>query len=118
MKWYGSLNNRLLEHSKGNKPEVGMGVTQTLWSDRHAFEVIEVKDDRHITVRQLTAKRVDKNGMSECQDYEFTSDERNPKYRLYKTKKGRWVIRVGTRGVDSSYGWYIGRASEYYDPSF
>lgn len=118
MQVYGSLTNRLMERSGARTPKVGMGVTQCLWSDRHAWEVIAVKDERHVTVRQLTAKRIDKNGMSECQEYEFTSDEKNPTYNLYKTKKGKWVIRVGRNGVDSSYGWCFGTASEYYDPSF
>jgi len=113
--WYGSLNNRLLERTKGFTPEVGMGVTQCLWSDRHPWEVIEVKDARHVTIRRLDAKRTDKNGFSECQEYEYTSNEKNEVLHLYKTKRGKWVIRIGTRGVDSSYGWHFGRAEEYYD---
>lgn len=118
MKWYGSLTNRVMENSRGAQPEVGMGVTQCLWSDRHPWEIIAVKDDRHITVRKLDAKRIDNNGFSECQEYEYTSNENNPVYTLYKTKKGKWVIRVGKNGVDSSYGWCIGVAEEYYDFTF
>lgn len=118
MKWYGNLNNRFMENCRGAKPEVGMGVTQCLWSDRHPWEVIAVKDDRHITIRELDSKRIDHNGMSECQEYEYFSNPNNRVYELFRTKRGKWVIRVGTRGVDDSYGWYIGRAEEYYDFTF
>ena len=118
MKWYGSLNNRVMENSRGAQPEVGMGVTQCLWSDRHPWEIIAVKDERHITIRRLDAKRTDHSGFSECQEYEYTSNENNPVYELFKNKKGRWVIRIGKNGVDNSYGWYIGVAEEYYDFTF
>lgn len=115
---YGSLTNRFMERAISPIPEVGMGVTECMWSDRHAYEVIEVKDARHITIRQLDARRVDKNGMSECQEYEYTSNPDNRTLRLFKTKRGRWVVRIGRNGVDNSSGWYIGQAEEYYDPCF
>ena len=118
MKWYGSLNNRFMERTRGAKPEVGMGVTECLWSDRHPYEIIEVKDDRHITIRALNWKRIDKNGMSECQEYEYFSNPYGTVYTLYKNKKGIWVRRVGKNGVDKSSGWYIGKAEEYYDFTF
>ena len=118
MKWYGSLNNRFMERTRGAKPEVGMGVTECLWSDRHPYEIIEVKDDRHITIRALNWKRIDKNGMSECQEYEYFSNPHGTVYTLYKNKKGIWVRRVGKNGVDKSSGWYIGKAEEYYDFTF
>lgn len=116
--WYGSVNNRLQERAKGNTPVVGMGVTELCWSDRHAYEIVEVKDARHIVIRRLIAKRTDINGMSECQEYDYLPDERGVKYTLYLNNKGRWVRRVGKNGVDKSSGWYVGRAEEYFDPSF
>lgn len=115
---YGSFVNQIVSQTKGLKPEVGMGVTQLLWTDRNPFEIIEVKDDRHITVRELDYKRVDNRGMSDCQDYEYFSNENNRTYRLYKNNKNKWVVRVGKNGVDNSYGWYIGSAERYYDFSF
>ena len=118
MQWYGSLNNRFMENCKGAKPEVGMGVTACYWTDRHPYEIIEVKDDRHIVIRALNAKRIDDNGFSECQEYEYTSNPNGAVYTLYKNKKGKWVRRVGRNGVDDSCGWYVGRAEEYYDFSF
>lgn len=118
MSWYGSIQNRLSERALSPTPVVGMGVTECLWSDRHPYEIIEVKDDRHITIRSLNAKRIDHNGFSECQEYEYSSNPNGAIYHLFKNKKGRWVRRVGTRGVDNSSGWAIGVAEEYYDPTF
>lgn len=113
--WYGSLQNRLLE--KVNKePQVGMGVTEYCWSDRHAYEVIAVKDARHITVRRLDYKRIDNNGMSEDQEYEFKSNEKNHTCELFLTKKGVWRERIGRSLGCDTFG--IGRADEYYDYSF
>lgn len=116
--WYGSINNRIMEHSKGETPTVGMGVTQCLWSDRVPWEIIEVQDDRHLLIRRLGHRRIDDNGFSECQEYEYFQVEDAPVYRLFKDKNGRWVQRVGRNGVDRSSGWYVGKAEYYYDFTF
>lgn len=95
MKWYGSLTNRIEESCTSPEPVVGMGVTEYCWSDRHPYEIIEVIDSRHIVVRRLDHKRIDHNGMSECQDYEYFSNEKYPGIKLFKTKEGRWRERIG-----------------------
>lgn len=116
MELYGSLHNRLLENADSPVPKVGMGATECGYSDRHAYEVIEVKDERHIVVRRLDSKRIDKNGMSECQEYEYTSNPRNHTCNLFLTKQGKWRERIGRRlGCN---GWLVGKAMEYYDYSF
>ena len=119
MQWYGSLQNRLEENARSTvKPVVGMGVTETMWSDRAPYEIIAVKDDRHITVRAMNYKRVDNNGFSECQEYEYTSNPNGYVCNLYRNNKGRWVRRVGRNGVDNSSGWVVGRMERYYDFTF
>ena len=115
-RWYGSFQNRLMENSKMVKPQVGMGATECFWSDREPFEVIEVKDERHITVRGMTAKRIDNNGMSDMQDYEYTSNENGRIAHLFLTKQGRWREREG-RCLGCN-GWFIGFAEKYHDYSF
>lgn len=73
MKWYGSVTNRILESRKQTeKIEVGTGVTEICWSDRHAYEVVKVIDDKHLLIRRCDSKRIDDNGMSDCQEYEYT----------------------------------------------
>ena len=115
MRWYGSSQNRLEEQSVGAKPEIGMGVTEMMYSDRAPYEIIAIKDDRHITVRAMGYKRIDNNGFSEIQEYEYDSNPNGYVCDLFKTKRGVWVRRVGVRGVDDSSGWFIGRAERYYD---
>ena len=84
-KWYGSLNNRLEENKQFVKEiKVGDGVTEYYWSDREPYEVIAVKDQKHITIRRLDAKRIDDRGMSEWQDYEYTSNPEGVTYNLAK----------------------------------
>ena len=117
-KWYGSVQNRLAENMSGQpKPEVGMGCTECMWSDRHPYEIIEVIDDRHIVVRSMNARRTDGNGMSDCQSYEFTSNPDGIIKRLFLTKEGRWRERVGKNGLGCD-GWFIGFADKYHDYSF
>ena len=89
---YGSLNNRLEENKyyngTNNNLEVGTLATVYYYSDRHAYEVVEVKDQKHIKIRQLEAKRIDNNGMSDSQHYEYSSNEKNSIIELENTKYG------------------------------
>lgn len=115
-RWYGSLQNRLAESSAMPAPQVGMGVTEMCWSDRHPYEIVAVKDARHITVRPLGHKRIDENGFSESQEYEYFSQPDAPTLNLFLTKQGRWRERIG-RSLGATC-FYVGFAEEYYDFSF
>lgn len=115
--WYGSLNNRIDERRRSAIPEVGMGATEYWWSDRHAYEVIAVKDERHVTVRRLKAIRTDGRGMSDWQDYKYESDPEGVVRQLFMTQKGIWRERIGSRELGTNK-WYVGSADEYYDYSF
>ena len=72
MKWYGSVTNRIDEGRTFGEIRVGTGVTEMCYSDRHPYEVVKVIDDKHLLIRKCDAKRIDNNGMSECQEYEYT----------------------------------------------
>lgn len=115
-KWYGGFFNRLAENGKSAKPEVGMGATEMLWSDREPYEVIKVKDDRHITVRRLDARRTDNNGLSEIQEYEYTSNPDNSEVNLFLTKQGKWKEKIGRSLGCNTF--VIGYAEKYRDPTF
>lgn len=100
-KWYGSINNRIAEGVQYVKEiKVGDGLTEYLWSDRLAYEIVEVTDQEHIKVRRYNAVRIDKNGMSECQDYRFDPDPESPIIEL-QLRKGIWnkVIRLSKSEV-------------------
>lgn len=130
MKWYGSAQNRISAECKMPKPEVGMGVTELLWSDREPYEVIEVISEKKIRIRELTEERIDNNGISEHQEYRLSPNPdgevktlvlRNGKWRdLVKEERylgdQKWET-IETRRLGSSQ-WLIGRAEKYRDPSF
>lgn len=109
MKVYGNLMNRVAENSRQKAPEIGDGVTITCYSDRHAGTII-AKTAKTITVQRDFAKRIDKNGMSESQEYEYSSDPKGMKEIFRLTKRG-WRNKVGN-------GLVIGERDEYYDFSF
>ena len=111
MQVYGNLMNRLMESSAQPEPEVGMGATACMWSDRHAYTVIEIKSKCRILIQRDKATRTDSNGMSDCQEYRYESDPNGQVVELIKTKKGWKDLGGCTR-------YLLGVREEYYDYSF
>lgn len=67
----GSLVNYIYGNN-ATAPEVGKGATIMHFTDRSAVEVIEVSaDGKTVILENLKATRVDKNGMSDNQEYSF-----------------------------------------------
>ncbi len=67
----GSLMNYLMGNNK-SIPEVGKGATILQWSDRHAYEVLSVENDgTRVKLQRYNSKRIDSNGMSDVQEYEY-----------------------------------------------
>ena len=81
MKLYGSLQNRLMEGRDFTNGDikVGTGVTEVLYSDRHAYEVIAVKDQNHFTIRRMKAVLV---GEYMSNKWELESDETQPAHDI------------------------------------
>lgn len=110
VKAYGNLTNRIMENVKG-EVTVGMGVTMTLFSDRHAGTVIKVTPYM-VTVQRDKATRVDNKGISESQSYVY---ERNPNGEIVEFRKQKnGTYRNNKQGM----GLVLGRRDEYYDFSF
>jgi hypothetical protein len=97
-------------------PIVGMGATILGYSDRHAATVVRVsKNGREIDVVEDVSTRIDKNGMSEDQEYEYSSGNGSPMTFTLR-KNNRWVrggesMRHGSRLT-------LGVRDSYYDYSF
>lgn len=93
MKLYGSIDNRFDENKYYNNTYnnicVGDYATEYLWSDRHAYEVVEVKDQKHIKIRRLDAK----NKAAYDNDWIYTSNPNNPTKDLELTKYGWKAVR-------------------------
>lgn len=111
MRLYGSLTNRLMENVKPPVPEVGMGATIVMYSDRHAATVVEVVGPKKIIVQEDTSTRTDKNGMSENQDYNYSPNPAAPRRTFTLRKDGRWheskagtIIRLGERDSYHDFG--------------
>ena len=99
MKLYGSLDNRLEENRQFcENIEVGTGMTEYYWSDRKAYEVVEVKDQKHVKVREYDHKHI---GADYSNDWELISNEENPVYDM--TKRGKywyWTVTVTSDILD------------------
>lgn len=94
--WYGSLNNRLEENKMFCKTiEVGMGVTEYFYSDRRAYEVVEVKDQKHVSIREYDHKLA---GEPMSNDWELVSNENNPIINL--VKRGNYWYRTKTATLE------------------
>ncbi len=105
----GSLCNHLLSGTVGEPtPKVGMGATILMWTDRHAATIVKVTPTQ-IHVRRDKATRVDKNGLSECQEYIYEEDSAADVEIFRKTKRGWRRSGVALR---------IGDRREYHDFSF
>jgi hypothetical protein len=96
---------------------VGNAATVNWWSDSKAGTIIQVSPSgKRITVQLDKSTRTDKNGMSDCQHYEYERDINGATYEFSLRKNGRWVV-IGheTRhGVSCT----IGGRYTYHDFSF
>ena len=105
MKFYGSLNNRLLEYENQIVPEVGMGATELMWSDRYPYTIIKVLGKARIMVQE--DKYVELPNGNEV----FERDPEGEIKTLVKTTRG-WKIR----GQKTYFR--LNMRSYYIDPSF
>ena len=97
-KWYGSLNNRLEEnHQFCETIEVGTGVTEYSWSDREAYEVVAVKDQKHVSIRRLNHKPAE-GALPMSNDWELFSNPDAPTYDL--VKRGNYWYTVSEVTAD------------------
>ena len=82
-KWYGSVNNRVDENKMFCKEiKVGTGMTEYSYSDREAYEVVEVKDQKHIKVRRYDHKHIGNGEMDN--NWELVSNPNNPVSEIVK----------------------------------
>src|SRR6266403_4705829 len=89
----GSLVNHIMGESKQPVPVRGMGVTILMYTDREAATIVLVNmANTSVFISRDTAKRIDSNGMSESQTYEYTSNMDSKHLEEYTLRKnGAWV---------------------------
>ena len=89
--------------------KVGDGATLCLWSDREAYDII-ARTPQTLTLQRCNVRRTDNNGMSDCQDYEYTPNPKGQIIVAHWSKKDK-VFRY--------HGMYVvPNRHEYYDYSF
>jgi len=113
----GSLVNHLYSGSTKIQPEVGLGATLLMWSDRIACTITEVKTNKQgiiksFIIQEDTATRTDQNGMSETQTYEYSSNPSGSQWTCKLRKNGTWKV------MNYGYGVLIGTREKYYDYNF
>jgi hypothetical protein len=111
----GSFHNNYYAGGKNPIPEIGMGATILMWTDRHACTIVDVKG-KSVFIREDIAKRTDGLGMSDCQTYEYTPNPDAPVQEYTLRKNGKYI----KKGNDMKNGTVlaIGFRREYYDFSF
>ena len=83
IKWsnFGSVDNAIAA-SAPNPEEIKVGdrLTKLSWTDRTPYEVVAVKDQKHITIRELGHRTPEgrNNAFTDSQYYEYYSDRSNP----------------------------------------
>lgn len=97
-------------------PEVGMGATTGYGSDRYPYTVVEILSKRKIKLQADSFKRIDNNGMSEVQEYNFYRDVDGHTDVATLRKDGTWVsehdpLKHGRR-------FWLGQRSAHFDPHF
>ena len=113
------------------EPKVGMGVTELGWSDRHPWEIIEVKSPRKIVLRNMKAER-DPTWKPEVivggfaghtvnnheQRWTITSNPEGKVKEATLRKNGKWIW-VGQPATGScATGLRLGEARYFYDYNF
>jgi len=99
-------------------PTVGEGVTMGIGSDRYPYTIVAVRlDGKEIDVQRDDFHRIDSNGLSERQDYEFFPNESGRTETLTLRKNGRYVVKGVSLRRNFCY-WVIGKRGAYQDPSF
>lgn len=120
-------NDLYARKTKGQPtPEIGMGATILSYSDRHAAtiqDIITKGKYQYLVVTKDDTKRIDNNGISEDQEYEYTPRPDGGKH-YFRFDGVRWVqyhFNSDTNRynkVNHGYGLRIGQRLHYRDPHF
>lgn len=111
------------EDGKPFVPQAGMPATILLWSDRNPATVISF-DGKILQVQEDNAVRIDGNGMSDCQNYEYSENKEGSIYCYRQDKRGFWkevVLNPETNRYNKACGGSglrLGDREKYYDFSF
>lgn len=117
----GSFFNHMMSAGKA-LPEVGKGATKLFWSDREAWFVNHVSNDKKTCIiERANAVRTDNLGMSDQQDYRYDRHE-NPQQVTLKFRYQNWweeyYCPYDNKKKYNKINIAFGFMREYYDFSF
>lgn len=91
----GKTTGSLFNHLMGNNatlPEVGKGATILHWTDRSAYEVVEVSENRmECIIQRYNPERVDGLGMSDSQSYKYEKLAEEKMHLVWR--QGAWRVK-------------------------
>lgn len=94
-------------------PVINQGATIEFYTDRKACTIVYVsKSGRKVIVREDRSVRIDQNGMSECQNYQYEPDPNGIEHTFYRDSEGNYGSRRSGKTL------YIGTRDTYHDYSF
>ena len=119
----GSLINHLSSRIVGAVPEVGMGATVLLWSDRKAGTVIAVYRDKAgeisgYDVQQDKATRTDDRSVFGNQEYAYAPDPEGRVFEIRRVVRGKAKGQFREDGRKDGHCVRLGVRDEFYDYSF
>lgn len=113
---HGSLQNQTFGRNSNVVPTPGMGATELLWTDRHAYTIVSVSPSgKSCIVQRDKATRADEHGMSDSQYYNYERDPNGPTCEITLSKDGCWYTKGGKK---NGRRFAVGVRREYYDYSF
>jgi len=86
-------------------------------TDRYPCTVISVTD-KEVIVQEDHARRIDSNGMSETQNYNYSRNANGRKFTYRKVKSGRRKGQWREGGITAGCGIIFGTREKYYNFSF
>jgi hypothetical protein len=110
---YGSSVNMILDTVELPKPEIGMGVTQVLYSDRNAYTIILIGSPTRLVIQRDKATRVGEKGMSDVQSYEYERDPNGETKTITLRSDKRWRERGEKKNNGVTF--VLGVRNEFYD---
>lgn len=103
-----------MKNEKQIVPEIGMGATIVMWSDRHAGTIVKITESlKTIWIQKDKATRIDDNGASDNQAYSYGKDIEGIVLKATLRKNGTYKT-IGESGNQIA----LDSRSEFFDYAF
>jgi hypothetical protein len=88
---YGSFQNHIFGNGKNEVvPEIGMGATEILWTDRYAWTIVAIPSPKTIIVQRDKAHNTGGHGSNA---WTYERDENGIKCAVTLRKNGQWIVK-------------------------